>query len=85
MTPDLDTRLNAQELARQLAEKRVSVIDVREAMEFAGGHIEGSVNVPLYWYATAVAAAPLPISMAASPAGSRLDCPCTGSTTPPCR
>lgn len=47
MKPDLDTRLNAQELARQLAEKRVSVIDVREAMEFAGGHIEGSVNVPL--------------------------------------
>lgn len=47
MTPDLDTRLNAQELARQLAEKRVSVIDVSEAMEFAGGHIEGSVNVPL--------------------------------------
>jgi rhodanese-related sulfurtransferase len=46
MKPDLDTRLNAQELARQLAEKRVSVIDVREAMEFAGGHIEGSVNVP---------------------------------------
>ena len=47
MKPDLDIRLNAQELARQLAEKRVSVIDVREAMEFAGGHIEGSVNVPL--------------------------------------
>jgi rhodanese-related sulfurtransferase len=47
MKPDLDTRLNAQELARQLSEKRVSVIDVREAMEFAGGHIEGSVNVPL--------------------------------------
>ena len=23
------------------------MIDVREAMEFAGGHIEGSVNVPL--------------------------------------
>ena len=56
MTPDLDTRLNAQELARQLAEKRVSVIDVREAMEFAGGHIEGSVNVPWCCYATAVAA-----------------------------
>ena len=46
MTPDLDTRLNAQELDRQLAEKRFSVIDVRVAMEFAGGHIEGSVNVP---------------------------------------
>jgi 3-mercaptopyruvate sulfurtransferase SseA len=85
MTPDPDTRLNAQELARQLAEKRVSVIDVREAMEFAGGHIEGSVNVPWYWYATAVAAVPRPISMAASPPGSRLDCRCTGSTTPPCR
>ena len=55
MTPDLDTRLNAQELARQLAEKRVSVIDVREAMEFAGGHIEGSVNVPWCCHATAVA------------------------------
>ena len=85
MTPDPDTRLNAQELAQQLAEKRVSVIDVREAMEFAGGHIEGSVNVPWYWYATAVAAVPRPISMAASPPGSRLDCPCAGSTTPPCR
>ena len=54
MTPDLDTRLNAQELDRQLAEKRVSVIDVRVAMEFAGGHIEGSVNVPWCCYATAV-------------------------------
>ena len=61
MTPNLDTRLNAQELARQLAEKRVSVIDVREAMEFAGGHIEGSRKEPLYWSASAVAAAPLPI------------------------
>ena len=60
MKPDLDTRLNAQELARQLAEKRVSVIDVREAMEFAGGHIEGSVNVPWCWYATAVAAVARP-------------------------
>ena len=60
MTPDLDTRLNAQELDRQLAEKRVSVIDVREAMEFAGGNIEGSVNVPWCWYATAVAAVPRP-------------------------
>ena len=38
MRPDLETRLNTQELAGQLAEKRVSVIDVREAMEFAGGH-----------------------------------------------
>ena len=55
MTPDPDTRLNAQELAPQLAEKRVSVIDVREAMDFAGGHIEGSVNVS-WWCATAVAA-----------------------------
>ena len=55
MAPDLDTRLNAEELARQLAEKRVSVIDVRDAMEFAGGHIEGSVNVPWCCYATAVA------------------------------
>lgn len=34
MTPELDTRLNAQELARQLAEKRVSVFDLRETIEF---------------------------------------------------
>jgi len=39
--------LSAQELADQLAGQRVSVIDVREPMEFAGGHIAGSLNVPL--------------------------------------
>ena len=71
MTPDLDTRLNAQELARQLAEKRVSVIDVREAMEFAGGTSKAASmcrwldsagprcrKEPWCWYATAVAAVP---------------------------
>jgi rhodanese-related sulfurtransferase len=40
-------RLTAHELADQIAEQRVQVIDVREPMEYAGGHIAGSLNVPL--------------------------------------
>ena len=40
-------RLTAQELARQLESGAIGVIDVREPMEFAGGHIDGSLNVPL--------------------------------------
>jgi rhodanese-related sulfurtransferase len=39
--------ISAQELADQLASQRVSVIDVREPMEYASGHISGSLNVPL--------------------------------------
>ena len=38
---------SAQERAEQLAHHRVTVIDVREAMEYASGHIAGSLNVPL--------------------------------------
>ena len=40
-------RLTARELARQLESGAIGVIDVREPMEFAGGHIAGSLNVPL--------------------------------------
>jgi len=40
-------RLTAQELARQLQSGAIGVIDVREPMEYAGGHIAGSLNVPL--------------------------------------
>ena len=39
--------ISAQELAEQLALNRVTVIDVREPMEYASGHIAGSLNVPL--------------------------------------
>lgn len=39
--------ISAQDLADQLASKRISVIDVREPMEYASGHIAGSLNVPL--------------------------------------
>ena len=39
--------LSAPELADQLASQHVTVIDVREPMELAGGHIAGSLNVPL--------------------------------------
>ncbi|QVL52706.1 MAG: rhodanese-like domain-containing protein [Cyanobium sp. M30B3] len=40
-------RITAHDLATQLAEQRVKVIDVREPMEYAAGHIAGSLNVPL--------------------------------------
>jgi rhodanese-related sulfurtransferase len=39
--------LSAPQLAEELASHRVSVIDVREPIEYAGGHIPGSLNVPL--------------------------------------
>jgi rhodanese-related sulfurtransferase len=49
--PSLSTnsaeRISAQDLADQLGSKRVAVIDVREPMEYASGHIAGSLNVPL--------------------------------------
>jgi rhodanese-related sulfurtransferase len=41
------TRLTAHDLADQLAAHDVSVIDVREPMEYASGHIGGSLNIPL--------------------------------------
>ena len=40
-------RIGPRELANQLASHGVSVIDVREPMEYASGHISGSLNVPL--------------------------------------
>jgi rhodanese-related sulfurtransferase len=40
-------RIRVHDLADQLAAQRVQVIDVREPMEYAGGHIAGSLNVPL--------------------------------------
>ena len=43
----MTTRISAQDLVEQLASQRISVIDVREPMEYASGHIAGSINVPL--------------------------------------
>jgi len=40
-------RISAHDLADQLATKGVTVIDVREPMEYASGHINGSLNIPL--------------------------------------
>jgi rhodanese-related sulfurtransferase len=40
-------RISAQALAEQLSARSVTVIDVREPMEYAAGHIAGSLNVPL--------------------------------------
>ena len=39
--------ISAHDLAEQLGSKRIAVIDVREPMEYATGHIAGSMNVPL--------------------------------------
>ena len=39
-------RISARDLADQLDEQRVKVIDVREPLEYVGGHIAGSLNVP---------------------------------------
>jgi rhodanese-related sulfurtransferase len=39
--------ISAHDLADQLGSKRVAVIDVREPMEYATGHIAGSLNIPL--------------------------------------
>lgn len=43
MTPSL----SAQTLAQELSDRHGTVVDVREPMEYAAGHIAGSVNIPL--------------------------------------
>jgi rhodanese-related sulfurtransferase len=40
-------RLSPLDLSRQHGEHRITVIDVREPMEYVGGHIPGSHNIPL--------------------------------------
>ncbi len=47
MTQSNTQRISAHGLADQLGDQRVKVIDVREPMEYAAGHIAGSLNVPL--------------------------------------
>ena len=41
------SRVAANSLAEQLANRDVTVIDVREPVEYASGHIEGSINIPM--------------------------------------
>jgi rhodanese-related sulfurtransferase len=45
--------LSAPELAERMAHQQAQVIDVREPLEYAGGHIAGSLNVPLSRLTTA--------------------------------
>ena len=47
MTQPNTQRISAHGLADQLGDQRGEVIDVREPMEYAAGHIAGSLNVPL--------------------------------------
>ena len=39
-------RVTVQELRKQLAEKQAIVVDVRDAVAFASGHIPGALHVP---------------------------------------
>ena len=39
--------LSPEQLAAEIESGRISVIDVREPMEYVGGHIAGSHNIPL--------------------------------------
>ena len=43
----MNQSISAHDLAAQLDSQRVAVIDVREPMEYATGHIAGSLNIPL--------------------------------------
>ncbi|MEY4431010.1 MAG: hypothetical protein RLZZ533_946 [Cyanobacteriota bacterium] len=43
----MTSSISAHDLAEQLGRQRVAVIDVREPMEYASGHIAGSLNIPL--------------------------------------
>jgi rhodanese-related sulfurtransferase len=47
LTASMASHISAHELAEQLAARQVGVIDVREAIEYASGHISGSLNIPL--------------------------------------
>ena len=47
MAAQMASHISAHDLADQLAAHQVTVIDVREPMEYATGHIGGSLNIPL--------------------------------------
>lgn len=46
-TPDSPVRVDVAEFANVIASPAVTIVDVRTPQEFAEGHIEGAVNIPV--------------------------------------
>ena len=47
MSSTTTPRFSPRELAARVESGQISIIDVREPMEYVGGHIPGSQNIPL--------------------------------------
>ncbi|WP_396129412.1 rhodanese-like domain-containing protein [Exiguobacterium mexicanum] len=41
------TKIDVETLQNRLENEKITLLDVREVVEYEGGHIEGAVNAPL--------------------------------------
>jgi len=63
--------LSAREVKTQIADGKAMVVDVREADEFARGHIAGAVNLPLSRFDPGMLPAPSGAAIILACAGGR--------------